>query len=55
MTQNGSSKKKFGEEGTQEKYEGEGNFNVIINVDKGDLEIWKNREVVENGNVENAH
>ena len=28
-------------------------FNVIINVDKGDLEIWKNREVVKNGDVEN--
>ena len=34
------------------KYEG-GNFNVIINVDKGDLEIWKNREVVNDGEVEN--
>ena len=33
------------------KYEGEGNFNVIINVDKGDLEIWKNREVVNDGAV----
>ena len=37
----------------EKKYDGEGNFNVIINVDKGDLEIWKNREVVEDGNVEN--
>ena len=37
----------------EKKYEGEGNFNVIINVDKGDLEIWKNREVVEDGSVEN--
>ena len=35
------------------KYDDEGNFNVIINVDKGDLEIWKNREVVADGNVEN--
>jgi len=35
------------------KYDDEGNFDVIINVDKGDLEIWKNREVVEDGNVEN--
>lgn len=25
------------------KYDDEGNFNVIINVDKGDLEIWKPR------------
>ena len=37
----------------EKKYEGEGNFNVIINVDKGDLEIWKNREVVKDGSVEN--
>ena len=37
----------------EKKYEGEGDFNVIINVDKGDLEIWKNREVVEDGSVEN--
>ncbi len=36
------------------KYDEEGNFDVIINVDKGDLEIWKNREVVEDGEVENA-
>ena len=24
------------------KYDEQGNFDVIINVDKGDLEIWKN-------------
>ena len=30
------------------KYDEQGNFDVIINVDKGDLEIWKNRDVVEN-------
>jgi len=35
------------------KYDEQGNFDVIINVDKGDLEIWKNREVVEDGEVEN--
>ena len=29
-------------------------IDVIINGDKGDLEIWKNREVVEDGEVENA-
>ncbi|MEA2042988.1 MAG: transcription termination factor NusA [Bacteroidota bacterium] len=28
------------------------NFDIIINIDKGDLEIWRNREVVENGEVE---
>ena len=35
------------------KYDEQGNFDVIINVDKGDLEIWKNREVVEDNKVEN--
>ena len=25
------------------KYEEQGSFDVIINVDKGDLEIWKNK------------
>jgi N utilization substance protein A len=35
------------------KYDEQGNFDVIINIDKGDLEIWKNREVVEEGEVEN--
>ncbi len=34
------------------KYDEEGNFDVIINVDQGDLEIWRNREVVEDGEVE---
>ena len=29
------------------KYDGAENFDVIINVDKGDLEIWRNRVVVE--------
>ena len=35
------------------KYDEQGNFDVIINVAKGDLEIWKNREVVEDNKVEN--
>ena len=34
------------------KYDDEGDFDIIINVDKGDLEIWRNREVVEDGDVE---
>ena len=34
------------------KYDEQGSFDVIINVDKGDLEIWRNREVVEDGEVE---
>lgn len=36
------------------KYDGAENFDVIINVDKGDLEIWRNRIVVEDGLVEDG-
>lgn len=31
------------------------NFDVIINIDKGDFEIWRNREVVEDGSVEDPN
>ncbi|MFB6340786.1 transcription termination factor NusA [Saccharicrinis sp. FJH2] len=31
------------------------NFDIIINPDKGDFEIWRNREVVEDGKVENPN
>jgi transcription termination/antitermination protein NusA len=31
------------------------NFDVIINIDKGDFEIWRNREVVEDGQVEDPN
>ena len=34
------------------KYGSDENFDVIINPEKGDLEIWRNREIVENGLVE---
>ncbi len=33
-------------------FETDDNFDVIINPDKGDFEIWRNREVVEDGKVE---
>ena len=36
-------KKKFGENA---------NFDIIVNVDKGDLEIWRTRTIVEDGEVE---
>jgi N utilization substance protein A len=36
-------------------YETDDNFDVIINADKGDLEIWRNRTVVEDGAVENPN
>ncbi len=31
------------------------NFDVIINIDKGDFEIWRNREVVEDDQVEDPN
>ena len=34
------------------KYGDDENFDIIINPDKGDLEIWRNRIVVEDNNVE---
>lgn len=34
------------------KYGNDENFNIIVNVDKGDLEIYRNREIVEDGAVE---
>ncbi len=30
-------------------------FDIIINIDKGDFEIWRNREVVEDGKVEDPN
>jgi N utilization substance protein A len=31
------------------------NFDVIVNIDKGDFEIWRNREVVPDGEVEDTN
>ncbi len=31
------------------------NFDVIVNIDKGDFEIWRNREVVPDGEVEDEN
>ncbi len=39
----------------QKQYESDENFDVIINPEKGDLEIWRNRTVVEDGNVQNPN
>ncbi|MDD3771796.1 MAG: transcription termination factor NusA [Weeksellaceae bacterium] len=36
----------------RKKYGSDDNFNIIVNPDKGDLEIWHNRIVVEDGAVE---
>ena len=37
------------------KFGTDDNFDIIINPDKGDLEIWRNRVVVEDGKVEDAN
>ena len=36
----------------RKKYTNADNFDVIVNTDKGDLEIWRTREIVEEGAVE---
>ena len=37
------------------KYGDDDNFDIIINPDKGDLEIWRNRVVVDDGEVQDAN
>ncbi len=37
------------------KYGSDDNFDIIINPDKGDLEIWRNRIVVKDGEVEDEN
>ena len=39
----------------EKKYDGAEIFDVIINVDKGDLEIWRNRVVVEDDELEGSN
>ena len=38
----------------QKKYGTDENFDIIINIDKGDFEIWRNSEVVEDDELEDA-
>ena len=37
------------------KHGTDANFDIIINVDKGDLEIWRNRLIVDDGEVEDEN
>jgi len=39
----------------KKKYGSDDNFDIIINPDKGDMEIWRNRTVVEDGEVEDPN
>src|SRR5690554_549622 len=36
----------------KKRFGSDDNFDIIINPDKGDMEIWRNRIVVDNGEVE---
>ncbi len=36
----------------EKKYGTDENFDIIVNIDKGDLEIWRNREIVEDAELE---
>ncbi len=39
----------------EKKYGSADNFDIIVNIDKGDLEVWRNREIVEDGEVEDEN
>ena len=39
----------------RKKYGAADNIDIIVNIDKGDLEIWRNRTIVEDGMVEDAN
>lgn len=39
----------------RKKYIADENFDIIINPEKGDLEIWRNRKIVEDGAVEDEN
>ncbi len=39
----------------RKKYGSADNLDVIINIDKGDLEVWRNRTIVEDGMVEDEN
>jgi N utilization substance protein A len=39
----------------ERKFGTDENFDIIVNIDKGDLEIWRNREIVEDGELEDEN
>ena len=39
----------------EKKYGSAENFDIIVNIDKGDLEVWRNRVIVEDGEVEDEN
>ena len=39
----------------QKKYGSSENFDIIVNIDKGDLEVWRNRVIVEDDEIEDEN
>lgn len=39
----------------ERKFGTDENFDIIVNIDKGDLEIWRNREIVEDAELEDEN
>jgi len=39
----------------ERKYGTDENFDIIVNIDKGDLEIWRNREIVDDAEIEDEN
>lgn len=39
----------------RKRYETDENFDIIVNPDKGDVEIWRNRTIVEDDKIENPN
>ncbi len=39
----------------EKKFGSDENFDIIVNIDKGDLEIWRNREIVEDTDLEDEN
>jgi len=39
----------------EKKFGSDENFDIIVNIDKGDLEIWRNREIVEDADLEDEN
>ena len=39
----------------ERKYGSDENFDIIVNIDKGDLEIWRNREIVDDAELEDEN
>jgi N utilization substance protein A len=39
----------------ERKFGTDENFDIIVNIDKGDLEIWRNREIVDDADLEDEN